>query len=185
MALAACSAKAVGARRRHQRSALASRRSRTRQHWAVLHLGWVRRPGGSGCAQNASVRPAIRMFCLAPVRHHACARSQRRLASPADAEFGRNAHHATPRRSAGTCRNDYQITQSQSAGRAALRDIVLAVAATEDKCDSIGADGRLHSNSHRLSGTAQSASCASSRALPLRVQPPRVMCFRVVRPQVC
>ena len=37
--------------------------------------------------------------------------------------------------------------------------IVLAVAATEDKCDSIGADGRLHSNSDRLSGTAQSASC--------------------------
>jgi ribosomal protein S18 acetylase RimI-like enzyme len=33
------------------------------------------------------------MFCLAPVRHHACVRLQRRLASPADAEFGRNVHH--------------------------------------------------------------------------------------------
>jgi GNAT superfamily N-acetyltransferase len=33
------------------------------------------------------------MFCLAPVRHHACVRLQRRLASNADTEFGRNVHH--------------------------------------------------------------------------------------------
>ena len=33
------------------------------------------------------------MLCLASVRHHACVRLQRRLASPTDAEFGRNVHH--------------------------------------------------------------------------------------------
>jgi hypothetical protein len=33
------------------------------------------------------------MCCVALVRHHACVRLQRRLASLADAEFGRNVHH--------------------------------------------------------------------------------------------